>query len=81
VNLNENEFDHIVCYPNPSTGVFHVRAKQTLSAQLTVFNSLGQQVLTKIIQGKASLDLKSFPDGMYYAKLEGLTFKLMKCSP
>ncbi len=81
VSLNENQLSDIACYPNPSSGVFHFRAKQALSTELTVFNSLGQQVLIKSIQGEGLIDLKSFPDGMYYLKTEGLTFKLMKTSP
>ena len=80
VNLNENQDDLFVCYPNPSSGVFHLRAKQGLSKELRVYNSLGQQILIKSIEGMGLLDLNSFPDGMYYAKTEGLTFKLMKTS-
>lgn len=81
VSVNENNDELIFCYPNPSSGVFHVKAKQNTSFELTVFNSIGQQVLIKNIYGQGSFDLSSFPSGLYYAKLEGLTFKLMKTSP
>lgn len=64
-------------YPNPAYDELHIRsaAAQTIS----VYNSLGQVVLTQDIgQGSAVLDIRALKDGTYYLSLNGQQMKFVK---
>lgn len=61
--VDENESEQLVLYPNPSEGTFVVEGR----GRLSVVNSLGQQILTRDLEGQTTLHL---PSGFYLLRLE-----------
>jgi len=58
-------------YPNPTTGILYIIGKEGFPLPLKVYNSSGQLVKEEIQQeGKTSLDLTTFPSGMYIVHLQ-----------
>ena len=70
VGLGENEATAFRVYPNPAKDRFTIEGTGTL----TVTNTLGQTILTKEIDGKATIEL---PRGMYFVKMNGVTRKIV----
>ncbi|MBR5082302.1 MAG: T9SS type A sorting domain-containing protein [Bacteroidales bacterium] len=60
--VSENEENHFKVYPNPAKDRVTVEG----TGLMTVTNTLGQTILTKEIDGKATIDL---PQGLYFVKL------------
>ncbi len=70
--LTQNEF--VTAYPNPADNTLTVEYSTHPSgtAQLSLFNSLGQTVMTKTLpggRGKESFAVGNLPDGIYYILL------------
>lgn len=56
-------------YPNPVSNIFNVSADKTIES-ITLYNILGQQVLTMTPSGNTqSIDLSGFQSGVYIAKV------------
>ena len=70
VGLNEMETGTLRVYPNPSNGVFNIEGEGTLH----IVNVLGQEVMSKEIDGKTTIEL---PQGMYFVKLGDVTRKVV----
>ena len=70
VGLNEMETGTLRVYPNPSNGVFNIEGEGTLH----IANVLGQEVMSKEIDGKTTIEL---PQGMYFVKLGDVTRKVV----
>ena len=70
VGIEENEGQPCRVYPNPAKDRFTVEGTGTM----TVTNALGQTVMTKEIDGKATIEL---PQGMYFVKLGDATQKIV----
>ena len=70
VGIEENEGQQCRVYPNPAKDRFTVEGTGTM----TITNTLGQTVLTKEIDGKATIEL---PQGLYFVKLGGTTRKIV----
>ena len=62
--VDEHALNKLVVYPNPNHGRFTVEG----TGVLTVFNMLGQTILTQKVDGKVAMEL---PQGMYVVRLEG----------
>ena len=60
----------IEVWPNPAQGRFTVEGK----GRMTITNTLGQIILTKIIDGKETIAL---PQGLYLVNLNGTTQKIV----
>ena len=70
VGLGENEATAFKVYPNPAKDRFTIEGSGTM----TVTNTLGQTILTRIIDGKTTVEL---PQGLYFVKLGGVTRKVV----
>ena len=70
VGLGENEATTFKVYPNPAKDRFTIEGSGTM----TVTNTLGQTILTRIIDGKTTVEL---PQGLYFVKLGGVTRKVV----
>ena len=58
-------------YPNPTNGVFAVELDATAKYDLTVYNVLGQTVLSESINTMSiTIDLSSFDKGVYTVELK-----------
>ena len=68
--IDENESSFSI-YPNPSEGIFAIKLDAATSFDITVYNVLGQPVLTtftdKLI---TTIDLTSFEKGIYTVELK-----------
>jgi PKD repeat protein len=65
IETNNLQTENLVSvYPNPSTGYYVVNL--TNAAEVTIFNILGEKVITKFLpSGKNTIDLSNQPNGVY----------------
>jgi hypothetical protein len=70
VGIEENEGQQCRVYPNPAKDRFTVEGTGTM----TVTNAMGQEIMTKEIDGKTTIEL---PQGLYFVKLGGETRKIV----
>jgi PKD repeat protein len=65
IETNNPQTENLVSvFPNPSTGYYVVNL--TNAAEITIFNILGQKVITKLLlSGKSTIDLSNQPNGVY----------------
>ena len=71
VGLGENYgLNLLSIYPNPSNGAFTVEG----TGNLRITNLLGQEILTKEINGPTTIEL---PKGVYFLRLNGVTRKIV----
>jgi endoglucanase len=86
-NINWMEFDyvtsihqltdlvHLSVFPNPTSGIFRIEGtiEKPQSAQIEVFNSLGQLIISKntgkIALLQESIDLSNYPTGTYIVSI------------
>lgn len=69
VGLDEATLEGISIYPNPSNGIVNVSVVKNEEVSITVYDMLGQVVLTKIADGTTSIDLTGNGTGMYMVKV------------
>jgi len=60
-----NSTPSVLVYPNPSKGKVTIQPKSTGDYVVTVQNLLGQAILITSLQGKAEIDITTFPTGTY----------------
>ncbi|MBI1287009.1 MAG: T9SS type A sorting domain-containing protein [Flavobacteriales bacterium] len=80
VGVAEHFEPQINLYPNPTTGQAVIKTNEP--TQLTIYNALGELVVTKRCNGWASIHLEDHPNGVYLVNLETsagiITKKLIK---
>lgn len=68
--FENQDITHVNAYPNPSKGKYNITSKEQIE-KITVYNQLGKVVFNDIIKNKGTtIDLSSFTDGVYFAKIE-----------
>jgi hypothetical protein len=72
--INTPTLTGFVFYPNPSSGIFNLDVKGNNNYTTTVYNILGQSVLTNV--NNRLVDLRTFPSGVYFLSIKtmGQTF-------
>lgn len=70
INKNSGASD-LKVYPNPTQGPVILNFGEAFSGQITVYNTLGQLLITQKINDseKLNLDLSTYPKGVYLIKL------------
>ncbi len=64
------ETDHtITIYPNPSRGIFHINGVDQISS-VTLFNTMGEEIISTRNVDAGIIDLSSQPDGIYIVRIE-----------
>lgn len=84
--LNTNDFvlQGIGIYPNPTSDKLYITSKQSLDAEYTIYNNLGQAVSNDsiYINGQTEINTGSLSMGIYFIKItsggQAKTFKLIK---
>jgi hypothetical protein len=64
VNNGNTTSQNVILYPNPANGRFHI-SFGTATANIAVFNVLGEMVLSKTINNNDVVDLSSASKGLY----------------
>ena len=64
-------------YPNPTTGMIYIESQGL--QEVSVYNLMGQELLRQsAINGQASIDMTTFPEGSYFVKLTGMRNEIKK---
>lgn len=63
---SENYGNKVICYPNPSNGIFTIELPNEEPGMLKIFNPAGQSIFEKKILSGDLINLSSFPKGCYY---------------
>lgn len=66
--VNEISHNKLNIYPNPSTGLFNVKAEGNYEA--TIVNFTGQVVYQNTLNGNTVIDLSSQPAGVYFVRIK-----------
>lgn len=85
INVNEGELANVSIYPNPNNGLFNVEIPHGKSAQIVIYNSIGQIVANQYLNEPVNnISLFNEPVGIYFVKvfIEGVTewstFKIIR---
>jgi len=70
-NIDENSISKLTIYPNPSNGNFSVRSNE--SGNYSIVNSTGQIIVTSNFSNNFTVDLTSFPKGIYILQINNGT--------
>ena len=68
-DTDENTFSNVNIYPNPNKGQFTINLPEE-DCEITVFNSLGQEVHHSHAQGRTDLNLESLTNGVYFVNVK-----------
>ena len=64
---NIEERNQLTIFPNPSTGILHLKNSDNSSHLITIFNSFGQKVIQREIGLElVTLDISEWSDGIYF---------------
>jgi len=82
LSVDKFQEDAFVVYPNPSQGIFNIRAKANPSLSINVYDVTGKLIYTKdvakINNNSYRLDLSDYATGVYFLNLESKTSKITK---
>ena len=66
-----NEPQQVLLYPNPTTGTFHIKNEASAFSSISCYDVFGRLIFTKNIDSPTtSIDMGSFPSGIYLIKME-----------
>lgn len=66
-----NEPQQVLLYPNPMTGTFHIKNEASAFSSISCYDVFGRLIFTKDIDSPTpSIDMSSFPSGIYLIKVE-----------
>lgn len=68
----------VICFPNPTTGMFNVRSMVSETLNLEVYSITGQVMHTQSFKGQAQADLSAFSNGMYFYKVSNAAGQVVK---
>jgi hypothetical protein len=70
--------DQVSVYPNPAKDNLTIATNSTTKQSLEIYNMAGQSIYTSFIQGHASIDISTFPTGVYIVTLNSDKETLVK---
>ena len=70
-------------YPNPSKGLITIEGEDISAANLSCYNSLGQDLssfiqITQVNKGQVKANLEMLPEGVYFLKHQNSTYRITK---
>ena len=69
IGTEENPMSNVSLYPNPNKGQFTLNLPEE-DCEITVFNSLGQEVYHSTAQGRTVLNFESLTNGVYFVNVK-----------
>jgi len=68
-NSNKDDSQKVVCYPNPTTGIFRVKLEKAVE-ELFITDSNGKVLLRfeDLKEGETEINLANFPSGIYFVR-------------
>lgn len=77
-DIENNDF-YTIIYPNPTTGVLHLKSEETINT-LFIYSSSGQLIKTfKNDVNTINIDMTSFADGLYFIRVNNKrTYRVVK---
>jgi hypothetical protein len=75
--------EDLLIYPNPFTDRITIGQKE-LPSIIEVYSVVGEHILSKVpsplerAEGEASIDMRNFPNGIYFARIGTVTKKIIK---
>lgn len=79
VGIAEAAQAEVMLYPNPTTGMLHVRLGLPERQQVQLLDMMGRVVMTATVEGgRATLDLTSLPQGVYILRTGGTAKRIVK---
>ncbi|MDL2315210.1 leucine-rich repeat protein [Bacteroidales bacterium OttesenSCG-928-C19] len=76
-DINKIKNTDVRVYPNPTTGKIEIEAL-SLPNDIKVFNIIGELIID--IKNQSSIDLSSYPNGIYFIQIDNSTYKIIKQS-
>ena len=76
VETIEHDLIDISIFPNPATDIVTISAKEPIGS-LTIFNLLGQDILTTNLDTSGEISVSNFPSGVYFIKTATTTQQLI----
>jgi hypothetical protein len=80
VDVPEIVVNEVRVFPNPSSGMFLFSSSNQLPKSIAVYDALGKVIFDRVLFNNGVIDLSSFRDGFYYARIEDVLVKLVKVS-
>ena len=78
-NVLDFDLEDIAVYPNPTTGIFNVKAENI--KQVAVVNMTGQVIMTQNVDNyEVMIDMSAFDNGMYLVNIiteQGTAVKIL----
>jgi len=75
----EDDLASVELFPNPVKDYVSISLPENQPATVKIYNQTGKLVSESFIEGKTSIDLRSFPSGFYYCRIQsGNQLKLVK---
>jgi hypothetical protein len=70
ISLMETALAEMSVYPNPTNGLVYFTSNEDIDAlSITIYNSNGQLVLSKLQQSEEALDISKLPQAMYFIEV------------
>ena len=69
IGTEENTMSNVSLYPNPNKGQFTLNLPEE-DCEITVYNSLGQEVYHSTAQGRTVLNFESLTNGVYFVNVK-----------
>ncbi len=73
ISENKIENNDVSIYPNPSNGIFTIEIKNNQSANITVYNVLGEVVFNEKISNRSIINLGNASSGVYFYQVGNQT--------
>ena len=66
---NEVDETNYSVYPNPTRNTLNVSVNKNTSAELSLFNTLGQEIYRSAIKSSVAIDVSSWEKGIYFIRI------------
>lgn len=64
--IKREQESQVRIYPNPASGIVHIEAEESFPGVLNVYNILGKQVMSEIVECNTSISIEALSDGIYF---------------